>query len=114
MFGLLDTEADQKYNPTFRGLISYFIRRGPDAFSTAFEHHRKMNETSKQVCSAFLLGLEWRYPIEWQRLKEKKKLHDDLKKAIDEGMMGDMLGTVGELNTRLRRLKTQANREKES
>ena len=112
MFGLSEADAGQKHYPTFRGLLSYFIRRGTDAFSTPFEHHRKMNETDRQVCNAFLLGLEWRYAIEWQHLKEKKKLHDNLRKAIDEGMMGETLGTVGELNARLRRLKTQADREK--
>ena len=40
LFGL-PLKADNNYQPTFRSLISYFIRRGRDAFSIPFEHFRR-------------------------------------------------------------------------
>ncbi|HEY9875701.1 MAG TPA: hypothetical protein V6D12_19885 [Candidatus Obscuribacterales bacterium] len=54
MFGLSIDNEDKKFEPTFRSLISYFIRRGRDAFSTPFEHYRKQLEWDKQINNAFL------------------------------------------------------------
>ena len=73
--------SSSDYAPTFRSLISYFIRRGKDAYSIAFEHYRKQNEWDKQVNNAFLLGLAWEDASEWQRLRDKKASLEELKKA---------------------------------
>jgi uncharacterized protein YydD (DUF2326 family) len=40
LFGLPPGGFDSDYAPTFRSLISYFIRRGKDSYSVAFEHYR--------------------------------------------------------------------------
>ena len=53
MFGLPPGGFDSDYAPTFRSLISYFIRRGKDAYSIAFEHYRKQKEWDKQVNNGF-------------------------------------------------------------
>lgn len=37
----LSLADDEPFEPTFRSLFSYFVRRGRDAFSTPFEHFRK-------------------------------------------------------------------------
>ncbi len=85
MFGLPSGGFDSDYTPTFRSLISYFIRRGKDAYSIAFEHYRKQKEWDKQVNNAFLLGLAWEDASEWQKLKDKNASLEELKKRRDRG-----------------------------
>lgn len=113
-FGLPVGAAEEKYRPSFRSLISYFIRRGRDAFSSPFEHFRKQQEWDKQVCNAFLLGLSWEDARQWQLLKDRKKLVDSLKRAAQGGVLSDVLGSIGELEAVKVRLGEQANREAES
>ena len=95
----IDNEV-QKFKPTFRSLISYFIRRGRDAFSTPFEHHRKQLEWEKQVNNAFLLGLAWEDARDLQLLKDRQKLLEDIKKFkkdTETGVAIGILGSLGEL-----------------
>lgn len=106
MFGL-PIETTRKYSPTFRSLISYFMRRGRDAFSKAFEHHRKQREWEKQINNCFLLNLSWEYASDWQVLKDKKKLVQDLKKASEAGVVIEMIGSLGELQATKVRLENQ-------
>ncbi len=107
MFGLPAKGYDKKYQPSFRSLISYFIRRGRDAFSTPFEHYRKQHEWDKQVNNAFLLGLAWEDASDWQLLREKKTLLDDLKRAAQAGIMGDVMqDSLGELQATKVRLES--------
>ena len=101
---------EEKFSPTFRSLISYFIRRGKDAYSTPFEHHRKQQVGNKQINNAFLLDLTWEYAQELQKLKDEEKLLSNikkLKKNSDEGAVFGILGSLGELEA----LKVQTERE---
>jgi uncharacterized protein YydD (DUF2326 family) len=91
------TDSTRKYKPTFRSLISYFARRGKEAFNEPFYHHRTQQPWDVQVNNAFLLGLDWEDASDWQTLKDQKKLLDTLKKAAQSGLMKDVLGSVGEL-----------------
>lgn len=102
MFGLIDESG--KYKPSFRSLISYFVRKGHDAFSTPFEHHRKQSEWDIQVNNTFLLGLNWEYAQKWQLLKDNEKILDQLKQATKSGIVADLIGTIGELETEKVRL----------
>jgi uncharacterized protein YydD (DUF2326 family) len=98
MFGLPPGGFDTDYAPTFRSLISYFIRRGKDAYSIAFEHYRKQKDWDKQVNNAFLLDLAWEDASEWQKLRDKKAALDDLKKAQKSGLISEFMdGSLGEL-----------------
>ena len=99
------------YQPSFRSLISYFIRRGRDAYSTAFEHHRKQIEWDRQVNNAFLLGLSWENASAAQVLKDKRKLVQDLQQAARAGMMDGILGSIGELEARRVQLQERASEE---
>lgn len=108
MFGL--PTKSNKYSPSFRNLISYFIRRDDYAFSHPFEHFAKQLEWITQVHNAFLLGLGDGYASEWQELKDKKKLLSQLKSAAKSGLMKGMLGSVGELESE--RIRLQAEIEK--
>jgi len=111
MFGLPITAGEGKYQPTFRGLISYFIRRGKDAFSTPFEHYRKQKEWDKQVDNAFLLGLAWEDAAKLQIMKDRKKGLEDFKRAVKAGVVQGLVGSLGDLEAQRVRLKTQVEHE---
>lgn len=103
--------SSEKYTPSFRSLISYFIRRGKDSFSIPFEHHRKQLEWDKQVNNAYLLDLSWEDAQELQNLKDRKKGIQDLKKAAKAGVIENFIGSLGDLEAQKIRLKTQAETE---
>lgn len=94
------------YAPRFRSLIPYFVRRGRDAFSIAFEHHRKQLEWDKQINNAFLLDLAWEDASEWQRLRDTKKHLDNLRSASKAGIFREFFGSLGELEAEKIRLET--------
>ena len=96
----LPLETAAKYQPTFRSLISYNIRRSKDAFSTPFEYYRKQNEWNRQVCNAFLLGLAWNDASEMQLLKDRKKGLLGLQKAAAAGVLKGFVGKLGELEAK--------------
>lgn len=114
VFGLPAASVRKVYSPTFRSLISYFIRRGRDAYSGAFEHFRKQLEWDKQVHNAFLLGLAYEDAAEWQRLRDQEKLLTTLKQASQAGLVSSLLGTVGEREAEKVRLEAQSKREEEN
>jgi len=105
MFGL--STKTNAYFPTFRNLISYFIRREDHAFTHPFEYYSPQPEWSKQVHNAFLLGLGDRYASEWQEIKDKKKMLSQLKSAAKLGLMKGMLGSIGELESERIRLQAE-------
>jgi len=110
MFGL--PKDRQKYAPSFRGLISYFVRNGKDAYSSPFEHARKMKEAEKQVFNAYLLGLEWTIARDWQLLKDKKATLDNLRRAAEQGLIEQMVGSIGELEAKKVQLEARKERER--
>lgn len=105
MFDLAPQAKADSFEPTFRSLFSYFVRRGRDAFSTPFEHFRKQADWDKQVNNAFLLGLSWEYPSKLQKLKDQEKAVSQLRSAIRAGTFSDLLGTVGEMESQKVRLE---------
>ena len=109
-WGMFDYRANRAVPnaPTFRSLISYFVRRGRDAFSTPFEHFRKQQEWDKRVNTAFLLNLEWQHAKEWQDLRDKEKALTDLRQV--PGLMPGLVGSVGELTAEKVRLEQDAAR----
>jgi len=111
-FGL-PADLEGSYRPSFRSLISFFIRRGPDAYSSPFENHRKQREIFTQVYNAFLLGLDWEYPQELQVLKDKKTALENLRKAAQSGLVNDVLGSLGELEAIAVRLENEVRQSQE-
>jgi uncharacterized protein YydD (DUF2326 family) len=114
MFGISPDEESVPFKPAFRGLISYFIRRTPDAYSIPFEQYRKQKEADIQALNTFLLNLDWSYATDWHQLKEREKLITDLKRAAKAGMMKEMLGgTLGDLEAKRVQLELAVQREYE-
>jgi len=97
IFDLSKETKDRKYGPTFRSLISYFIRKGVGAFGSPFMHYPRQMEWDKQVNNAFLLGLNWEYAMEFQDLKDNEKILRDLKSAASKGLLTGYMGSLGEL-----------------
>jgi len=103
MFGLT-VDEEHKFKPTFRSLISYFVRRGRDAYSNPFEHHRRQNAWDGQINNAFLLGLAWEDASERQMLRERKGHLDAIRRAAKAGEIEGFLGSRGELQAERVRL----------
>jgi len=97
MFQLETDLIKDPYSPTFRSLFSYFARRGTAAFEDAFKHHSLQQPWDVQVNNACLLGLNWEYAAQFQKLKDKKKTLTELKKAAKQGMLTGFMGSIGEL-----------------
>lgn len=113
MFGLPVGGAG-KHRPQFRGLISYFVRKGRDAYSQPFEFFRKQPPVSTQVLNTFLIGLPTQDAVEFQRLKDRAKTLQQLKKLTTEtGTAKEFLGSLGELEALKVRLEVQIRREGE-
>lgn len=101
----LPITMDKKYTPTFRSLISYFIRRGVNAFQNPFRHFPQQKEWDIQVNNAFLLGLNWEYAAEFQILKDKERTLESLKEAAKQGFLTGFIGSLGELEAERVRLE---------
>jgi uncharacterized protein YydD (DUF2326 family) len=105
-------DSPRKYVPSFRSVISYFIRSGKDAFSDPFRHFRLQASWDIQVNNAFLLGLDWEDASDWQVLKDKKKAITALQDAAKDGMLGSVLGSRGQLEAERIRLTDLVRRTK--
>ena len=98
-YGIVATEDNQRYIPSFRELISYTIRRNVDGYRNAFEFFSRQKASSVQICNAYFLNLSIEYAGQFQRLKEKKKGIEDYKNATKSGVIGSFSLNIGELST---------------
>ncbi len=115
LFGLNDGSApkgdkDTKYIPSFRNLISYFIRRGIDAYSKPFHYFRAQPTWSVEVHNALLLGLNWKYASEAQEIKDKNEAISSLNKAVKMGIVSSQ----GELEAERVRLEKEVSQERDA
>jgi len=112
----LQLEYDQKYHPTFRSLISYFIRKNGQsgAFLNPFKQYGQQAEWDIQVNNSYLLGLGWEYASKWQDLKDEEKLIQQIKQGAQTGMFSNLMGNIGELEAKKIRLEDQIRQEKEN
>ncbi len=113
-FGLSRSADQLPYKPSFRSLISYLVRRGPDAYTSPFTHFRQQKTWDIQLHTAYLLGMNWEYAARWQGLKDREDGVKAFEKAIKSGAMEGAIGTVGELETQCIQLEHQATHAKEA
>jgi len=111
LFFGLPLDEQRQYQPSFRSLISFFIRRQKDAYITPFEHYRKQQEWDKQVNNAFLLGLSWENASQFQVLRDRKNAIQSFKKAAKSGIIQNYSGSLGDLEAQKIRLKQQSDIE---
>lgn len=115
MFGLQPLYDELNYVPTFRSLISYFIRRNTQrgSFLSPFRQYMAQLEWDIQVNSAFLLGLGWEYASKLQVLKDRKKILNQIKQEAQIGLIEALRGNIGELEAFKIRLDAQVKQEEE-
>jgi len=109
---LLPIDAGEKYRPSFRAIVSFALRRGRDAFASPFDTHRKTQEWTRQVLNAFLLGLDWELASEWQRLRDRRQVLRQIRRAAREGLVHGLTGTRGELEADRVRLESEVARQR--
>lgn len=97
MFDLSPEIRDSKYAPSFRSLVSFFVRRGLAVFGSPFENYQRQLSWDVQVNNGFLLGLAWEHASRAQQLKDRESTLDQLKKATKTGVLPQLLGTIGQL-----------------
>ncbi|AUI62998.1 DUF2326 domain-containing protein [Amycolatopsis sp. BJA-103] len=96
--------------PSFRSCISYFLRRqSVGAFQTPAKHFSQQMTWDVQVNLSFLLGLDVELPRAWQRLRERERQMDTLRKAAKGGALGDIVGNSGELASELAGAEDELN-----
>lgn len=105
VFGLRDEPTgswSEKYKPTFRSLLSYFLRQER---SGGFRHHAKTFTNAQgwtgEVNVSFLIGLDWTIPQQWQFVRDRKDELTKLKKAAKQGVLGDIVGRSRDIRAKL-------------
>ncbi len=114
LFGLPASSDGQKYWPSARSLLSYFVRSGPAAYNSPFKHFENQKVWDVQVHNSFLLGLDWDKARAWQQLKDQKNALDALDKAIKTGAIDGELTSLGELEAERIALELQLARGSEA
>ena len=114
LFGLSLEEPPPKYQPTFRSLFSYLVRRDRDAFSSPFIHHRVQREWDKQVNNGFLLDLAWQHAGELQQLKDNESALNELRRAARDGLLQGLIGNLGNLEAERTRLDSEIRQQSET
>jgi uncharacterized protein YydD (DUF2326 family) len=88
-FGVTPDELASEGHPRPRDLIHYFARLDRDAFIDPFKHFARQGAAESQSQQAFLLGLDWHYPIRNRELSaEAKKLQDAQKEIALSAALG--------------------------
>lgn len=104
----LKNEKEFRFKPTFRKVISYFIRRDEDIKKSPF----KTSSTHKNIdvidCTSFCMGLDW-------KLMSKYKEYGDEIKRLNENFsnLKSIHGSKGQLVPEMNRLKKDLTKIKE-
>lgn len=116
-FGLPIAGGDEtgRFQPSFRSLFSYFVRRQlSGGFLQPMQHSTMQQTWDQQVSICYLLGLDWTIPGRFQELRGQEKVAQELRKAARSGDLGRFFGKAADLRTRLtiaeartERLRTQ-------
>ena len=103
-FDLSGQELEYAYHPTFRNLISYFVRHGRESFVSPFAHIMRQSEKFRQVSNAFLLGLSWEQSSQLNELKDEQGALNRLRQAARRGLLEGAVGSIGNLEAERARL----------
>lgn len=118
MFGLppddQGTAFEESYTPTFRSMFSYFARRwGSGGFVAAERQAEKQRRWDWQVNLSYLFGLDWQIPFDLNKVRLREKTLEELRKAVKDGALGQVIGTVAELRPQVAIAQLKADRLKE-
>ena len=113
MFDLPETE--ESFGPGFRSLFSYFVRRQSNGgFASPFRQNKDQQVADEQVNISYLIGLDWTIPQKWQFVREQEKSLKALRKAAQEGALGEIISTTSDLRTRVTVAEARSERLRKS
>lgn len=102
MFALHNIPEIEGRSPKFRSLFSYFVRRQLSGAFTSPEKQATMQQAGDyQVALMFLLGLDWKIASDWQKVRDREKSLNELRKAAGAGAFGSVIGRAADLRTQL-------------
>ena len=118
LFGLpSNTEGtvyEKSFTPSARSMISYFIRRqNSGGFISPERQAEKQQRWDWQENLSYLLGLDWQIPYQFQQVRGREKMLEELKKAAKGGALGEMIGTVAELRSQVTVSEKKAKERRE-
>lgn len=112
-FGLPISVGDEaeRFQPSFRSLFSYFVRRqNSGGFQQPMQHSAMQQAWDQQVSICYLLGLDWSIPGRFQELRAQEKVAQELRKAARSGDLGRFFGKAADLRTKLTIAEVRAER----
>lgn len=112
-FGLSESVTQTKNGPTFRSLISYFMRPSK-GFDSPDKWFSQQSTCSVQVALTYLLKLDWKIAKEFEGVRQKDKLIKALKVASSEGSLGDIMGSASDLRTEILLKKSRLDKLREA
>jgi uncharacterized protein YydD (DUF2326 family) len=115
MFGLPSIAGSSAFDetgaPTFRSMFAYFARRRNNGGLIQPEQQSKQQQRGDwQVNLSYLLGLDWEIPLEFQKVRGRERTLEELKKAAQGQVLGQVIGTVAELRPQVTIAETRAQK----
>lgn len=108
-FGL--SGKDTPWSPKFRQLISYFVRRDrAGGFQSPMTQGSQQKPADQQVALAYLIGLDWTIPQQWQMVREREERLRQLKRALGDGILGSPIGSAASLRPQLLYARERSSR----
>ncbi|TAD89910.1 MAG: DUF2326 domain-containing protein [Alphaproteobacteria bacterium] len=104
-------DEDERFQPSFRSLFSYFVRRqNSGGFQQPMQHSGMQQAWDQQVSICYLLGLDWGIPGRFQELRAREKVAQELRKAASSGDLGRFFSKAADLRTKLTVAQARAAR----
>lgn len=100
---------DEAGAPAFRSMFGYFARRWDNGgFFQPEQQSKQQQRGDWQVNLSYLLGLDWELSLEFQKVRGREKTLEELKKAAQGNVLGQIIGTVAELRPQVTIAETRA------
>jgi len=109
-FNLSGLRGDQTYSLSYRSILSYLIRTGPEAYISPFKYLPQQKGWNSQIHSAFFMKLGWRNVSKWQKNKDEEDGLKAFAKVIKSGVLHDEPANLGELETKRLQMEEQVSR----
>ena len=95
-------DEDAQFQPSYRSLFSYFVRRqSGGAFQEPTRHFSRQQLWDQQVVVSYLLGLDWNISGKFQELRNQEKISKELGRALRSGKLDRYFGRAADFRTRL-------------
>ena len=92
----------EQFQPTFRSLFSFVVRRQEaGGFQQPMQHSTMQQLWDQQTTICYLIGLDWTIPSRFQELRGQEKIAKELRRAASSGELGRYFGKAAELRTQL-------------